>query len=53
MSSRAADVVVSLAHWPDGDESTTAAVDAVLTADRTEQRRNSVTATDETAGRSG
>jgi integrase len=38
--------------WPDRDESTTTAVDAVLTAYRTEQRRNSVTAADETAGQS-
>jgi integrase len=30
--------------WPDRDESTWAAVDAVLTAYLTEQRRNSVTA---------
>ncbi|WP_300604711.1 hypothetical protein [Trebonia sp.] len=30
--------------WPDRDESTRAAVDAVLTARRTEQRRNSATA---------
>jgi integrase len=31
--------------WPDRDESTKAAVDAVLTAYRTEQRRNSATVT--------
>lgn len=30
--------------WPDRDESTRAAVDAVLTGYRTEQRRNSATA---------
>jgi integrase len=30
--------------WPDRDESARAAVDAVLTAYRTEQRRNSATA---------
>lgn len=38
--------------WPDRDESTRAAVDAVLTAYRTEQRRNSATANPETAGQS-
>src|SRR5215467_2368816 len=36
--------------WPDRDESTRAVVDAVLTAYRTEQRRNSVTSDPETAG---
>jgi len=38
--------------WPDRDESTRAAVDAVLTIYRTEQRRNSVLANPETAGQS-
>ena len=36
---------------PDRDESTRAAIDAVLTIYRTEQRRNSVLANSETAGR--
>jgi hypothetical protein len=38
--------------WPDRDESTRAAIDAVLTIYRTEQRRNSVLANSETAGQS-
>jgi hypothetical protein len=33
-----------LRHWPDRDESTRAAVDTVLNAYLTEQRRNSATA---------
>src|SRR5215471_10334146 len=36
--------------WPDRDESTRAAVDAVLSAYRTEQRQNSATSDPETAG---
>jgi integrase len=36
--------------WPDRDEPTRAAIDAVLTIYRTEQRRNSVLANSETAG---
>jgi len=36
--------------WPDRDESTRAAVDAVLSAYRTEQRQNSSTSDPETAG---
>ena len=38
--------------WPDRDESTRAAVDAVLTIYRTEQRRNSALTSPETAGQS-
>ena len=38
--------------WPDRDESTRAAVDAVLTIYRTGQWRNSVLANPETAGQS-
>ena len=36
--------------WPDRDESTRAAVDAVLTAYRTEQRRNNENPSPEAAG---
>jgi integrase len=38
--------------WPDRDESIRAAVDAVLTAYRTEQRRNSASADSEAPGQS-
>jgi site-specific recombinase XerD len=38
--------------WPDRDESTRAAVDAVLTAYRTEQRRDSASADPEAPGQS-